>query len=149
MHRLSDKEFLKVIAATPLVSIDLIIRNPDNEVLLGRRANRPAQGFWFVPGGRIRKGERVAEAFDRIAKGEIGMIPTKRELLGVFDHIYEDNFLGVKGIGTHYVVLAFEANVPSEGPIKPDAQHSEFRWWRATEAAQAPEVHPNSRAYFE
>ncbi len=47
--------FLKVIDAAPLVTIDLIIRNPKSDVLLGKRLNRPAQGFWFVPGGRIRK----------------------------------------------------------------------------------------------
>ena len=58
--------FLKVIDAAPLVSIDLIIRNPKSEVLPGKRLNRPAQGFWFVPSGCIRKNERIAEALERI-----------------------------------------------------------------------------------
>src|SRR5687767_7562775 len=44
--RLDDDKFLKIIEATPLVSIDLIIRNAQGQVLLGKRLNRPAQGFW-------------------------------------------------------------------------------------------------------
>jgi len=49
-----------------LVSIDLIIRNARDEVLLGLRSNEPAKGFYFVPGGMIRKGERLGEAFASI-----------------------------------------------------------------------------------
>ena len=64
--------FLKVIDAAPLVFIDLIIRNPISEVLLGKRLNRPVQGFGFVPGGRIPKNERIAEVLERIPAVEIG-----------------------------------------------------------------------------
>ena len=56
---LNDTDFLHIVDATPLVSIDLVLRNERDEVLLGQRKNRPAQGIWFVPGGRIRKNERV------------------------------------------------------------------------------------------
>ena len=35
-----DKHILEVIKATPLVSIDLIIRNPSHKILLGKRINR-------------------------------------------------------------------------------------------------------------
>ena len=41
--------FKTVVASTPLVSIDLIVRNRQGQVLLGLRTNRPAQGGWFVP----------------------------------------------------------------------------------------------------
>ena len=44
---------LAIINATPLVAVDLIIENRNKEILLGKRVNRPAQGYWFVPGGRI------------------------------------------------------------------------------------------------
>jgi hypothetical protein len=36
--KMIDKQLLKIIKATPLVSIDLIIRNPsDDKVLLGKK----------------------------------------------------------------------------------------------------------------
>ncbi len=51
MH-LDDEKFLEIIDLSPLVSIDLIVYNDKNEVLLGKRANRPAKDYWFVPGGK-------------------------------------------------------------------------------------------------
>lgn len=59
-------EFAQVIDRTPLVSLDLLVENGQGEFLLGLRTNRPAQGFWFVPGGRVRKGETLAQAFERL-----------------------------------------------------------------------------------
>ena len=52
--------FKTVIASTPLISIDLVIKNNTGRILLGKRTNRPAQGFWFVPGGRVLKDEPVS-----------------------------------------------------------------------------------------
>ena len=68
-----DKEtFSSVIKAAPLVSIDLVIKNKQGQTLLGERLNKPAQGFWFVPGGRILKDESLADAFKRLATEELG-----------------------------------------------------------------------------
>src|SRR5262245_15102798 len=67
---LSRQDFLQVVRDAPLVSIDLIVRNLEGEVLLGLRNNRPAQGWWFVPGGIVRKNERFEQAFRRISQAE-------------------------------------------------------------------------------
>ena len=53
--RLETELFKSIVEHTPLISIDLIIRNEDGKALLGQRLNRPAQNYWFVPGGRILK----------------------------------------------------------------------------------------------
>lgn len=53
---LSQEDFATVVRSTPLISIDLIVENERGEFLLGKRTNRPAQGFWFVPGGRVAEG---------------------------------------------------------------------------------------------
>ena len=50
-------------------------------------------------------------------------------LLGAYNHIYEDNFLDIKGINTHYVVLAFIISLQKEIAVKPDDQHSDLKWW--------------------
>jgi len=145
---MNDDEFLRIVDATPLVSIDLIIRNEHGAVLLGKRLNRPAKDSWFVPGGRILKNERVQEAIARISNCEIGFAVSNAKLLGVFDHLYEDNFLGATGINTHYVVLGFAAQMPSGASVTPDDQHSELRWWRVEELLLNAEVHENTKAYF-
>ena len=145
---MNDEQFLRIVEATPLVSIDLLIRNERGEVLLGKRLNRPAKDFWFVPGGRIRKGERVTAALARISQRELGVCVSDAKLLGVFDHLYEDNFLSAPGVNTHYVVLGFAAQLPLGTTLTPDDQHSELRWWRVEELLENSEVHNNTKAYF-
>lgn len=148
---IDDEQFLKIINSTPLVSVDLIIENDNGEILLGKRCNRPAQGFWFVPGGRIRKNEIIADAFTRISKTELGttLSITNAQLLGAYNHIYQDNFLGKEGINTHYVVLAYKLKWHNSHTIHGDNQHSELTWWLQAELLDNTEVHANTKAYFE
>jgi len=147
---INDEKFLEIIDLTPLVSIDLIIEDNEGSVLLGRRVNRPAQGYWFVPGGRIRKNEKLADAMQRISLAELGFPVSLSEahLAGAFDHIYDDNCFAREGVSTHYVVLAYRVNLDSDLSIKPDAQHSEMKWWGKDELLSCPDVHPNTKAYF-
>jgi colanic acid biosynthesis protein WcaH len=146
--KIEKEGFLKVIEAVPFVSIDLVIQNERNEVLLGYRQNRPAQHTWFVPGGRIRKNERTQEALQRIARAELGITAPQGKLIGVFDHIYEDNFFAEPGIGTHYVVCGYAMHIPSSVQFIGDDQHTELKWWKLDELLQSTEVHANSKLYF-
>lgn len=147
-----DKDtFLSVVDAAPFVSIDLVVRNDYGQVLLGYRRNRPAQNFWFVPGGRIRKNERSQDSLQRIARDELGIEAVDvsgGKLLGVFDHFYDDNFYGVPGIGTHYVVCAYQLQFDANTSLKHDDQHAELKWWDPDLLLSSPEVHPNTKLYF-
>jgi colanic acid biosynthesis protein WcaH len=144
-----DKDsFLQIIRNAPLVSIDLILRNERNEILLGYRRNRPAQNCWFVPGGRIRKGESIQQALKRIARHELGILPDEGRLLGAFDHFYDDNFFGLPDVATHYVALAYLIDVKSEIGIAGDDQHTELKWWNMENLLSSPAVHDNTKLYF-
>ncbi|MCW8883650.1 MAG: GDP-mannose mannosyl hydrolase [Motiliproteus sp.] len=146
-----DKDvFLNIIDATPLVSIDLILEDSTGCVLLGTRSNRPAQGFWFVPGGRIRKGETLAAAFERISSTELGyaLNIADAELLGAYDHMYPDNFHGTEGIETHYVALGYRVRVPEGFQFIGDDQHTAMRWWDKQTLLSANDVHQNTKAYI-
>lgn len=151
VHHLPTAQFLSIVEHTPLVSIDLICRNPQGEILLGLRTNRPAQGSWFVPGGRILKNERVGTALQRVALRELGLpiAATQAHFLGVFQHLYEDNFAGTSGIGTHYVVLAYSVELAEDAPLRLDHQHSALRWFPMSELLGSSQVHPYTRAYFD
>ena len=147
---LNKDEFVQVVRNTPLVSIDVIIRDPDQCVLVGLRPNEPAKGKWFVPGGAVRKYERLADAFARIVKAEVGLEASINDakFVGVYEHLYDSNVFGEEGFGTHYVVLAYELNLDHRPPIMNDRQHSGFCWMTPVELISAPEVHQNTRAYF-
>lgn len=148
--KLDRETFLRVVELTPLVSIDLIVFNEKGEVLLGFRRNRPAQDCWFVPGGKIMKDERIPAAIRRVSLAELGLElePAGAKFKGVYEHLYPDNFAGVEGIGTHYVVLAHEFWLPTGARINGDAQHAELRWWSIAELLSSPAVHENTKAYF-
>jgi colanic acid biosynthesis protein WcaH len=142
--------FAQVIRNTPLVAIDVIIRNPDQCVLTGLRTNEPAKGKCFVPGGVVRKNEPLADAFARIVKAEIGLEASidDAKFVGVYEHLYDCNVFGEEEFGTHYVVLAHELNLDHQRPIMSDRQHSGFRWITPAELTSSPEVYQNTRAYF-
>lgn len=146
---LSRDAFAEVVRNTPLVSIDLIVRDPDRQVLLGLRRNRPAQGTWFVPGGVICKDERFDEAFARIADAELGLRShlDDAQFLGPYQHFYPDNFADMPGFGTHYVVLAWMLPLAQRPQALPDAQHRSYRWVSLQELARDESIHLNSRIY--
>ncbi len=142
--------FLYVIEHAPLVAIDLVVRNTQGEVLLGWRTNRPAKDSWYTPGGRILKGETLDEAFRRVVQGELGIDKERAQarLLGVFEHFHPENFAGVPGITTHYVVLAYTFTHDLDLEALPRAQHSRYRWWPVEAALQHPQVHPYTKEYL-
>ena len=90
-----------------------MVNHAQQRILVGLRRNEPAAGFWFVPGGVIRKNETLDAAFARITHAELGRSTARRDatLLGVYEHHYRENFLRTPGIGTHYVVLAHELSI--------------------------------------
>jgi colanic acid biosynthesis protein WcaH len=147
---LNRSDFHSVVRLAPLVSIDLIIRNARGEVLLGLRNNEPAKGLFFVPGGIIRKQERLHEAFARILKRETNYDARLEDarLLGVYEHFYDANSFGDENFGTHYVVLAHELKLADASALKSDAQHSEMRWWDERDLLASDQVHENTKAYF-
>lgn len=149
---LNDNDFRTVIQSTPLVSIDLIIKNSKDEILLGERVNRPAQNFWFVPGGRILKMESIHDAFQRLTLVELGQQFSidDAKLLGPYDHFYSDCVFG-PDVSTHYVAIAYEllvGNSFDQLSSLPKNQHGNYRWSGIIDLLANPNVHVNTKAYF-
>lgn len=149
---LDDASFIQVVANTPLVAIDLIVPDGDGRVLVGRRTNQPAKGLWFVPGGRIRKNERLDTAYRRLGYAELGLANLNRanaRFLGVYEHLYDDNFAGTIGVSTHYVVLAYELPPTAISLTDlPPEQHTAYRWASSAELLDDESVHENTKVYF-
>lgn len=145
---LSEPDFMSVIQSTPLVSIDLILRNEAGDVLLGKRKNRPAKSFWFVPGGRVLKGEEIHKAINRISRNELNcdLLDQDMRFLGVYEHFYDDSMFS-DDISTHYVVLGYQAEITLELSL-PFEQHFDYKWFSLDEVKRNPLVHQNTRAYF-
>lgn len=144
---LPDETFKSVIQHTPLISIDLIVRNEQGEVLLGKRVNAPAKGYWFVPGGRVCKNETLDDAFVRLVREELGIeagiTRADAKFLGVFEHFYDDCVFG-DYISTHYIVLAFSFIYKEK--VLLNSQHQTYNW----ESKYLKSfIHKNCSIYFE
>jgi colanic acid biosynthesis protein WcaH len=146
---LRKDEFSFIARHAPLVSIDLIIRDPEENVLVGLRSNEPARGTYFVPGGVIRKNETIEQACTRILAAEVGVAApyTDATFRGVFEHFYDESAFDSDS-GTHYVVIAHEFALDHRPAVVKDEQHSDMRWMSVADLLSAANVHANTKAYF-
>jgi colanic acid biosynthesis protein WcaH len=124
------------------------VRDPQNNVLLGKRVNRPAQGCWFVPGGRVLKDESIEQAFIRLLNVELGIDKVNGVFKGIFQHFYNDNF-SEETFTTHYVVLAYEVIFTGDIASLPVAQHNDYRWFSAKTLLHYDDVHKHTKWYFQ
>ena len=146
--KLSSADFKTIVKSTPLVSIDLIVRDSEGSVLLGKRTNRPAQGFWFVPGGRVLKDESFDYAFKRLIKEELGLNSVESKFKGIYQHFYDDNF-SEDDFTTHYLVLAYEITFNGDLALLPFQQHSIYKWFSEKELLENGQVHEHSKWYVQ
>jgi colanic acid biosynthesis protein WcaH len=148
--RLDEQTFAGIVRNSPLISIDLILRDSQGSVLLGLRNNEPAKGFYFVPGGVVRKNEAIAAAFARVLMTETGLNLqySSAWFLGAFEHFYASNRFNDPSYGTHYVVLAHDVPLLKRPAILLDDQHNAAIWMTPHEILSSPSVHEYSKAYF-
>lgn len=140
------EQFKTVVEHTPLISIDLIAMYQD-KVLLGKRLNKPAFGFYFTTGGVVRKNESFKDAQKRIAKDELGIELNKEpKFIGVFEHFYDDSIFD--SISTHYVNHGYLLELDKELDNIPKDQHSNYKWFTIEELLQSDEVHNYVKDYF-
>jgi len=137
-----EEEWATIVRNVPIVSVDLLVRTPDG-VLLTERTNRPAKGEWFVPGGRVHKGERLVEAVGRVAREELGVEVEIEERLGAYEHLYDDADVDGAG-GKHYLANGFLVRTDAT-EFDLDDQHG------AVLVFETPpdDLHPYVRGYLE
>ena len=151
---LTKENFSKLVRFAPLVAIDLCIVSTKG-ILLGKRKNPPAKNSYFVPGGRIRKNETLDGALKRIIKEETNISYnlnfSNQNLLGVYEHFYEDNFCGNKEFNTHYIVFAYLLRIKEDNfkeAIIIDHQHSDTLWYNKNSNFKNEDIHPNTKIYL-
>ena len=149
---LSKKKYLEIIKSTTLTAIDMIFLF-DNKILLGFRKNKPAKNYWFTPGCRTGKNETQKQGMNRVAITECGIDLNDKKLikniklLGVYDHIYNDNFDN-DDFGTHYVVNSYLIELNYKPDLILDNQHEKLEWFDINEIINNESVHKNVKIYI-
>jgi 8-oxo-dGTP diphosphatase len=93
----------------------------DGDLLMIRRGHGPAAGEWSVPGGRVERGELLAEAVVREVREETGLECVCGPLIGWVERIEEDG-------SSHFVILDFEVTVLDETTPTAGDDAAEARW---------------------
>ncbi len=93
----------------------------DGNLLMIRRGHGPAAGEWSVPGGRVERGELLAEAVTRELREETGLEAVCGELVGWVERIDD-------GGAHHFVILDFEVTVLDDREPTAGDDAAEARW---------------------
>lgn len=122
---IEENLYHKILYLMPIPCVDLIVVNHSGEILLGKRANEPALGDWWFPGGRIYYLETRVDAAVRKLREECGIETVRLAELGTFDVIMERSDNGNK---SHAITTIFIARVGTNIDFTLDGQNSAAEW---------------------
>jgi mutator protein MutT len=112
------------VTERPVVAVGAVVIDHDR-LLMVRRGRGPALGYWSIPGGKVERGETLAEAVTRELREETGLEGFCGALIGYAELLIEDDD---GRLADHHVALDFEVTVVGdEEPVAGD-DAAEVRW---------------------
>ncbi len=102
---MSNSESARTYPTRPYLAVSAAIFR-DGRVLIVRRARRPAQGLYTLPGGGVELGETLEQAVIREVREETGLAIAPVGLVGFREAIARD---GNGRVERHFVILPFAA----------------------------------------
>lgn len=102
--------FLYISKVTPLVNVDLLIKDEKGRTLLSWRDDKYTGTGWHVPGGIIRFKEKLETRVRKVAEIEIGRAvdfdPVPVEVhQSIYDHAHD--------IRSHFISFLYKCYLPS------------------------------------
>ncbi len=120
-----DKDlYQQIVQVMPIPCVDLVVVNDYGQILLAKRANEPAVGKWWFPGGRVHYLETRVDAAARKLQEECGLEVDKLIELGTFDVVVERSDNRSK---SHAITTLYFARVEQQ-VFTLDSQNSEAEW---------------------
>lgn len=105
------------------VGCGAFILNEKEEVLLQLRNKAPEKNCWSIPGGKVEFFETFEHAIKREVKEETGIEIQIRCLLGICDHIVEEE-------KAHWVSPSFLCHITKGEPtIQEPLKHLDMKWF--------------------
>lgn len=112
----------------PVVGVGAFVFDAQDRVLVIERGKPPSQGLWSVPGGRLERGETLAQAVAREIREETGILAEVGPLVGVIERIADDY---------HFVILDYLAR-PIGGALAAGSDAKAARFVDDAELAALP-----------
>ena len=128
----------RILHRVPIACVDVAIVSRGGLLVL--RKDPPARGQWWVPGGRVLKGEKMRETAPRKALEEVGLDCHVGPIVHTAETIFPD---GPGNIPVHSInscFLLYPVEDPSLSEVKLDSHHLECRWAHRVTADLHPYV---------
>lgn len=89
---IDKRTYAKIVNLMPIICVDLCVKH-GNEYLLVLRKNEPLKMEWWVPGGRLMKGEKIVDAISRKLEQELGLrivnLVGSIEFMGIYEEVFD------------------------------------------------------------
>ena len=121
---LPERLYRAIEQTMPITSVEAVVIDDSDRILVLKRKNAPAKGKWWFPGGRVHRGETVRNALIRELKEETGLAFKRFEFVGVYERFFPER---------HDISLAYVCSFPG-GEIKLNEEHSARRFLSFDEA---------------
>jgi len=127
----------QILTNMPIACVDIAIVS-HGKVLLVKRKDPPASGQWWVPGGRVVKGEMMVETAKRKAIEEVGIEVHVGPIVHTDETIFDD---GPCGIAVHSINSCFFV-YPADPEFSPslDSHHEDWKWVNTIDETLHPYV---------
>lgn len=104
---LPEDIFLFISRITPIVNVDLLIKNKKKQTLLTWRDDGYYPAGWHIPGGIIRYKEKISDRIKAVAKNELGTcVKFKREPLTINEVI-----IPLRKNRGHFISILYESKL--------------------------------------
>lgn len=125
---LPDEIFYYVSSVTPLVNVDLLIKDESGRTLFSWRDDEHSGVGWHLPGGIIRIKETMEERLRKVSFFEIGLlVKCEKAPIDINEIIYRE-----KEFRAHFISFLFRCSLPlnfvPDNKGKIDSDPGYLRW---------------------
>lgn len=121
------EHYKEIVEVLPILCVDVIIKNHNEEYLLIKRVNEPLKGQWWVIGGRVLKGEGLEQAAKRKAKEEVGLEINNVQSIGYYEDVSGTNPFD-SGTPLHSISVVFSTIIEDQQMVMLDYQSSDWKY---------------------
>jgi colanic acid biosynthesis protein WcaH len=124
---LPDDVYLQILRSVPIACVDVCVVAA-GRVLLVQRRDPPARGQWWVPGGRVLKGEKMRDTARRKARDEVGLECHVGPIIHTAETIFPDGPGGipVHSINSCFLLYPYYGALPDA--VRLDEHHGGWQW---------------------
>ena len=120
------KIYKTIVNLMPVLTTDIILNCCPRGYLLTKRKNHPLKGKWWLIGGRVLKGETLADAAKRKVFEETGIKLNNLYFVGYYEDFFNNS---AHGVPSHTVSLVFYSNIKDNNlKIKLDYQSNNWKF---------------------